>query len=270
MRTMYRVLAKARAVRERRAQRRHPNYAAPQLLAQMPNQVWSWDITKLIGLRKWEYFHLYVMLDIFSRYVVGWLLAERESGDLAKELIKACCERQNIEAGQLSIHSDRGPAMMSKPVVGLLNALDVNKTVSRPHVSNDNPFIESHFKTMKYQPCFPRRFGSIQDARATLQPFFQWNAEHRHSGIGYMTPAAIHYGQAAGIQAVRHRTLRHAFERNPERFVRGCPQPTALPTAVWINPPRDHAARALAVASNTDRDAEGHAVEGGATQSIAL
>jgi putative transposase len=172
--TMYRVLTSVKAVRERRAQRRHPHYTAPQLLATCPNTVWSWDITKLLGARKWEYFHLYVMLDIYSRYVVGWLVAERESGALAKQLIATCYQRQGILPGQLTIHSDRGTAMTAKPVIGLLTTLDVHKTVSRPHVSNDNPFSESQFKTMKYRPAFPRRFGCIQDARATLEPFFAW------------------------------------------------------------------------------------------------
>ena len=238
--TMYRVLAASKAVRERRAQRRHPRYEAPQLLATRPSEVWSWDITKLLGTRKWEYFHLYVMLDIFSRYVVGWMVAEHESGALAKELIAACHRRQGIAPGTLTIHSDRGTAMMSKPVVGLLHTLDVHKTVSRPHVSNDNPFIEAHFKTMKYRPCFPRRFGCIQDARATLEAFFRWyNSEHRHSGIGYMTPEVVHHGRAEVLQTQRAKTLMAAFAQHPERFVRGRPTPAPLPEAVWINPPSE-------------------------------
>ena len=194
---------------------------------------------KLLGIRKWEYFHLYVMLDIFSRYVVGWMVAEHESGALAKELIAACCSKQGISPGELTVHSDRGPAMMSKPVVGLLQTLDVHKTVSRPHVSNDNPYSEAQFKTMKYQPAFPRRFGCIQDARATLTPFFAWyNTEHRHSGIAYMTPDAVHHGRAEGLQNRRLETLLKAFVNHPERFVHGSPQPPSLPEAVWINPPR--------------------------------
>ena len=239
VRTMYRVLASAKAVRERRAQRRHPIYTAPQLLATRPNAVWSWDITKLLGVRKWEYFHLYVMLDIYSRYVVGWMVAERESGALARQLIATCCLRQGIAPGQLTIHSDRGPAMMAKPVVGLLTTLDVHKTVSRPHVSNDNPFSEAQFKTMKYRPSFPRRFGCIQDARATLEPFFAWyNREHRHSGIGYLAPEVVHFDRAEAMQARRAEVLTAAYARHPERFVRGRPAPAPLPAAVWINPPR--------------------------------
>ena len=238
VRTMYRVLSAARAVRERRAQRRHPRYEKPQLLANGPNEVWSWDITKLLGARKWQYFHLYVMLDIFSRYVVGWMVAERESGSLAKQLIATCYQRQGIVPGQLTIHSDRGTAMTAKPVVNLMTTLDVHKTVSRPHVSNDNPFSEAQFKTMKYRPNFPRRFGCIEDVRATLEPFFAWyNGEHRHSGIAYMTPAAVHFGRAEALQARRAEVLKAAFARNPERFVHGEPAPTALPEAVWINPP---------------------------------
>lgn len=240
VRTMYRVLDAAKAVRERRAQRRRPQYKAPQLLATGPNQVWSWDITKLLGVRKWEYFHLYVMLDIFSRYVVGWLIAERESGRLARQLIATCYRRQGIVAGQLTIHSDRGPAMMAKPVVGLLTTLDVHKTVSRPHVSNDNPFSEAQFKTMKYRPAFPQRFGSIQDARATLAPFFEWyNREHRHSGIGYLTPNVVHSGLVDAIQTKRAGTLDIAYARHPERFVGGRPTPPEVPGAVWINPPKE-------------------------------
>ena len=253
VRTMYRVLGAEKAVRERRAQRRHPQYTPPQLLATGPNQVWSWDITKLLGVRKWEYFHLYVMLDIYSRYVVGWLVAEHESGSLAKHLIATCYKRQGIVAGQLTIHSDRGPAMMAKPVVGLLTTLDVHKTVSRPHVSNDNPFSEAQFKTMKYRPAFPRRFGSIQDARATLAPFFQWyNHEHRHSGVGYLTPDAVHSGLVEAIQTKRASTLDIAYMRHPERFVRGRPVPPEVPNAVWINPPKESSVAAAGGLAGTE------------------
>ena len=238
-RTMYRILKEARATRERRNQRRNIKYTAPQLLATGANQVWSWDITKLLGVRKWEYFHLYVMLDIYSRYVIGWMVAERESGSLAEELIEASCSRQGIQPGQLTIHSDRGPAMISKSVVDLLDLLDIDKSVSRPYVSNDNPFIESHFRTMKYRPSFPRRFGSIQDARATLEPFFHWyNSEHRHSGIAYMSPETVHYGRAEALQVQRQEVLDKAFAAHPERFVKGRPKPVSLPEAVWINPPK--------------------------------
>ena len=252
VRTMYRVLGAEKAVRERRAQRRHPQYTPPQLLATGPNQVWSWDITKLLGVRKWEYFHLYVMLDIYSRYVVGWLVAEHESGSLAKHLIATCYKRQGIVAGQLTIHSDRGPAMMAKPVVGLLTTLDVHKTVSRPHVSNDNPFSEAQFKTMKYRPAFPRRFGSIQDARATLAPFFQWYNQHRHSGVGYLTPDAVHSGLVEAIQTKRASTLDIAYMRHPERFVRGRPVPPEVPNAVWINPPKESSVAAAGGLAGTE------------------
>ena len=166
-------------------------------------------------------------------------MAERESGLLARELIAQSCHRQGVEVGQLTIHSDRGPSMMSKPVVGLLASLDIQKSVSRPHVSNDNPFSEAQFKTLKYHPTFPRRFGSIQDARAFLGLFFDWhNREHCHRGIGYMTPHQVHSGQAQRVQNLRQNTLSKAFELHPERFVRGLPQPPELRPAVWINPPK--------------------------------
>ncbi len=219
--------------------RRHPVYEAPQLLAQKPNEVWSWDITKLLGCGKFEYFHLYVMMDIFSRKVIGWMVAERESGTLASEFIRDCCAREGIKPGALTIHSDRGSSMMSKPVVGLLASLDVHKTVSRPQVSNDNPFSESHFKTMKYRPNFPKRFGSIQDVRATLEPLFRWyNVEHRNSGMAYLTPNSVHSGHAADLLEKRQLVLAGAYAAKPERFVRGPPKPISVPAATWINPPR--------------------------------
>ncbi len=184
-RTMYRLLAAHHEVRERRNQRRHPQYAAPELLARQPNELWSWDITKLLGPAKWTYFYLYVMLDVFSRYVVGWMVAHRESASLAEQFIHATCARQGIERGQLTIHADRGSAMTSKPVALLLADLGVTNTHSRPHVSNDNPFSEAQFKTLKYRPAFPTRFGSIQDARAHCHLFFPWyNTEHHHTGLG--------------------------------------------------------------------------------------
>ncbi len=236
--TMYRLLRKNNAVHERRQTRRHPTYEAPQLLAQKPNEVWSWDITKLPGLRKFEYYHLYVMLDIYSRRVIGWMVAERESGTLAGEFIRDCCAREGIPRGSLTIHSDRGTAMMSRPVVNLLSSLDVQKTVSRPQVSNDNPYSESHFKTMKYRPCFPKKFGSIQDVRAALEPFFLWyNSKHRHSGIAYLTPDAVHLGHAEKIQEQRKLVLAAAYAAAPHRFVRGAAKPPVLPSAAWINPP---------------------------------
>ena len=238
VRTMYRFLEQAGEVRERRDQLRHPNYQKPQLLATDPNQVWSWDITKLLGPVKWTYFYLYVILDIFSRYVVGWMVAERESAELAKRLMGETCRKQNIAPDQLTIHADRGTSMTSKPVALLLADLGVTKTHSRPHVSDDNPFSESHFKTMKYRPEFPERFGSIQHARAFCQSFFPWyNTEHHHSGVGLLTPEVLHYGRADEVIAQRQIILSQAFQRNPERFVRAHPRPPARPTAVWINPP---------------------------------
>lgn len=239
LRTMYRILAAAGEVRERRNQLRHPRYQAPELLATAPNQVWSWDITKLLGPAKWTYFQLYVILDIFSRYVVGWMVAGRESAVLAQRLIAETCRKEDIPAGQLTIHADRGSSMKSKPVALLLADLGVTKTHSRPHVSDDNPYSESQFKTLKYSPRFPDRFGSIEDARSFCRDFFAWyNHEHRHSGIGLMTPAVVHRGLAAAVREARQQVLRAAFERTPERFVGGMPSPVAVPTAVWINKPK--------------------------------
>ncbi len=236
--TMYRILRGARQVRERRDQLRHPNYRKPELLATAPNQVWSWDITKLRGPAKWMFFQLYVILDIFSRYVVGWLVADRESEALAVALIEQTCVKQGIQRGQLTLHADRGSSMSSKPVAFLLADLGVDKTHSRPHVSNDNPYSESQFKTMKYRPQFPDRFGGIEEARAFCRIFFPWyNNEHRHSGIGLLTPATVHCGRGMEVTTQRGSTLKGAFDAHPERFVRGMPRPPAHPTAAWINPP---------------------------------
>ena len=238
VRTMYRLLAANGGCRERRNQLTHPAYTKPELLAIAPNQVWSWDITKLKGPAKWTCFHLYVILDIFSRFVVGWLIAPRECSELAQQLIADTVSRHDVESGMLTLHADRGAAMRSKPVASLLLDLDVAKSHSRPHVSDDNPYSESQFKTMKYQPEFPQRFGCIEDARAHCQAFFAWyNAEHCHSGIGYMTPHSVHYGTAQAIHATRQATLDGAFLAHPTRFKGKKPQPNALPTAVWINPP---------------------------------
>ncbi len=236
--TLYRILRGARQVRERRNQLQRPNYKRPELLATGPNQVWSWDITKLRGPAKWMYFALYVILDIFSRYVVGWLVADRESEALAVELIEQTCIKQGIQRGQLTIHADRGSSMTSKPVAYLLADLGVEKTHSRPHVSNDNPYSESQFKTMKYRPEFPERFGSHEEARAFGHIFFPWyNTEHHHSGIGLLTPEAVHYGRATAITEQRAIVLSSAFQARPERFVHGIPRPPAPPAAAWINPP---------------------------------
>jgi putative transposase len=238
IRTMYRVLQEHAQVKERRRQLQHPRYAAPELLATGPNQLWSWDITKLKGPVKWTYFYLYVILDVFSRYVVGWLAAGRESATLAQRLIAQTCARQGIAEGNLTIHADHGPAMIAKSVALLLADLGVTKTHGRPHVSNDNPYSESQFKTLKYSPAFPERFGSVQDARSFLLDFFQWyNTMHHHGGLGLLTPFDVHHGLAETRLADREAALRQAFAATPERFVRGVPTPP-LPQAVWINKPR--------------------------------
>jgi putative transposase len=237
-RTMYRLLAEAQEVRERRDQARHPAYTRPELLAERPNEVWSWDITKLIGPAKWTYFYLYVVLDIYSRYVVGWLVAHRESAELAQRFIAATAAKQGIDPDQLTLHADRGSSMTSKPVALLLADLGITKSHSRPHVSNDNPYSESQLGTMKYRPEFPERFASIEDARAFCRPFFQWyNTEHRHSGIGLCTPEMVHTGQAAAVYEARAEVLATAYTAHPERFVRRTPLPPPPPTAAWINRP---------------------------------
>jgi putative transposase len=237
-RTMYRILDDAQEVRERRDQLRHPTYHKPELIATGPNQVWSWDITMLPGPGKASRFHLYVILDIFSRYVVGWLLAERECQDLAARLIRETCAKQDVQADQLTIHSDRGPSMKSQTVAQLLAALGIIKSHSRPHVSNDNPFSESQFKTLKYRPEFPDRFASYDEARAFCVKFFPWyNDEHYHSGLQMFTPASVHYCQTEPILAQRQRTLQAAYATHPERFVHGVSQPKPVPETVWINPP---------------------------------
>jgi putative transposase len=237
-RTMYRILAENAEVRERRDQLRHPAYKKPELLATAPNQVWSWDITKLLGPAKWTYFYLYVVLDIFSRYVVGWMIAHRESATLAKKLIEESCLRQRIVPGQLAIHADRGPSMTSKTIAHLYADLGVTQSHSRPNVSNDNPFSEAQFKTLKYRPDFPDRFGSAQHGRAHCAPFFDWyNCGHRHGGIGLLTPHDVHFGLADQRVAARARVLVAAHLAHPERFPGGVPTPPPPPTAVWINPP---------------------------------
>lgn len=247
VRTMYRLLAAANQSGERRRQRIHPAYAKPELLATRPNEVWSWDITKLKGPAKWSCFHLYVILDIFSRYVVGWMIALRELAQLAEQLIADTLQKQQIVPGTLTLHADRGTSMRSKPVAALLVDLDVARTHSRPHVSDDNPYSEAQFKTFKYRPDFPERFGCIEDARAHCQQFFQWyNHEHRHSGIGFMTPHTVHCGAATALHQQRARTLDAAFLANPLRFKGVVPTPPALPTAAWINPPKETASPKIA------------------------
>jgi putative transposase len=242
VRTMYRLLAAEGQSLERRRQRVHPHYEKPELLATGANQVWSWDITKLKGPVRWSVYHLYVILDIFSRYVVGWMVALREAAELAEQLIAETIAKQRIAPNTLTLHADRGTSMRSKPVAALLVDLDVARTHSRPHVSDDNPYSESQFKTLKYRPEFPERFGSIEDARAHCQRFFHWyNHEHRHSGIGLMTPHAVHNGVADALQAQRTQTLQLAYAAQPLRFKGRIPQPPALPTAAWINPPKKEA-----------------------------
>jgi putative transposase len=237
-RTMYRILDENQEVRERRDQLRHPTYAKPELLATGPNQLWSWDITKLLGPTKWTYYYLYNILDVYSRYSVGWLIAERETATLAEELIVASCVRQGIPPGQLTVHADRGGPMTAKSVAQLLADLGVTKTHSRPHVSNDNPFSESQFKTLKYRPDFPERFGCQPDARSWAAEFFDWyNYEHHHSALGLLTPADVHFGRAPAVLQQRQQVLAAAYDRTPQRFVKGLPKPLALPAAVWINPP---------------------------------
>jgi putative transposase len=243
IRTMYRILKSEHGdVKERRKGHQRTQYQKPELLATAPNEVWSWDITKLKGPAKWTYFYLYVILDIFSRHVVGWMVAYREQKALAKRLIEQTCIKQEIAPGQLTIHADRGSSMKSKVVAQLMADLGVTKTHSRPHVSNDNPYSEAQFKTLKYCPAFPDRFGSIEDARSFCQDFFTWyNKEHRHSGIGLMTPEQVHYGLANQLTKHRSTVLKAAFERNPQRFKGKLPQPPEPPKAVWINRPSSDA-----------------------------
>src|SRR6202142_506803 len=238
IRTLYRILHENGEVKERRQQLRHPVYKKPELLAQAPNEVWSWDITKLMGPAKWSYFYLYVIIDIYSRRIVGWCVADRESATLFAALFEDATTKHPAPKGQLTLHADRGGPMRAKATALLLADLGVTKSHSRPHTSNDNPFSESHFKTMKYQPQFPQRFGCIQDAKTFCRSFFDWyNQDHHHAGIGLMTPDQVHYGQADQIHAARQITLDGAFSRNPERFVRKEPEPPAKPIATWINPP---------------------------------
>ena len=237
-RTMYRILEKEGETRERRDQAIHPVYQKPELLATAPNQLWSWDITKLRGPVKWNYFQLYVIIDVFSRYVTGWMVVERESAELAELFIKESLQKHEIPMGQLTIHADRGKVMRSKPVAFLMADLGVSKTHSRPYTSNDNPYSESQFRTLKYRPGFPDRFGCIQDCRAYCQEFFAWyNGHHCHSGIALLTPAMVHFGQAPTVLAQRQIVLNTAYLAHPERFVRKAPTVNPLPEKVWINKP---------------------------------
>ena len=238
-RTMYRILKDNKEVKERRNQLTHPQYKKPELLATRPNQVWSWDITKLRGPVKWTYYYLYVILDIFSRYVVGWMVARNEAALLAQKLIRESCRKQAINPKQLTIHADRGSPMIARTTAQLFITLGINKSHSRPHVSDDNPYSESQFKTLKYRPDFPDRFGCIEDALTFCRSFFAWyNTEHHHSGIGMLTPEVVHYGLAEEVIKSRKVVLEEAYRRHPERFVRGVPLPPVLPEEVWINPPK--------------------------------
>ena len=247
-RTMYRILDAAQEVRERRDQARHPVYARPELVSTAPNQIWSWDITKLKGPIPYLYYSLYVILDLFSRYVVGWMVAAHETARLAQRLIEATCRKQGIGPHQLTIHADRGAPMRSKLVAELFSDLSIDASHSRPRVSNDNPFSEAQFRTFKYRPEFPDRFGSLEHGRSVTRDLFAWyNDAHHHSGLSYLTPADVHYGRAAATLEVRHRTRVAAYAAHPERFVQGPPRLEILPHAVWINPP----------ANPTDQDAPG-------------
>jgi putative transposase len=238
IRTMYRILEQEGESRERRDQLVHPPYQKPQLLATAPNQLWSWDITKLLGPAQWTYFYLYVILDVFSRYVTGWMVAHRETAERAKRFLRETIRKHQVPTGQLNIHADRGRLMITKPVAFLMADPGVTKTHSRPYVSDDNRYSESQFRTLKYRPEFPDRFGSIQDSRAFCQQFFSWyNEEHRHSGLGLLTPAMVHFGQAQSVLAGRQAVLDAAYQAHPDRFVRRPPKPLPLPSEVWINKP---------------------------------
>ena len=254
--TMYRILAAHAEVRERRNQLRHPAYPKPELLATGPNQVWSWDITKLRGPSKGVYYYLYVIIDIYSRYVVGWMIAEVEAAALAEQLITETCAKQGVQRTQLTLHADNGSPMIAKSVAILLADLGVAKSHARPHVSNDNPYSEAHFKTLKYRPDYPERFGSIADARSWARSFFTWyNNQHYHTGLGLLTPALVHTGQAETVRQKRQVVLRQAYLAHPERFTKGLPRPAELPEAAWINPPKFVAAEALTAPASSNSPA---------------
>lgn len=250
-RTMYRLLEREHGhVTDRRNQATHPPRVRPELVATRPNEVWSWDITKLKGPTKWTYYYLYVVIDIYSRYVVGWMLADREASELARTLFTETVKKEGIKRDRLTIHADRGSSMASKPVAFLLADLGITKSHSRPRVSNDNPYSESNFKTLKYCPAFPGSFGSITEARAFCADFFTtYNEHHRHSGIGLMTPFMVHTGQAEAVHARRAAALHAAHSAHPERFRRGTPMPPSLPGHSWINKPTDQTEKTEATAS---------------------
>jgi putative transposase len=238
IRTMYRILEAAQEVRERRHQRRHPKVAVPRLVAHAPNQVWTWDITLLRGPEKWMFYYLYVILDLFSRYVVGWMAAEHQNGELAKRLIAETCRKEDIIPDQLKVHSDRGSPMKAKPLVALYAELGLTGSYSRPRVSNDNPFSEATFKTFKYRADYPGQFGSLWDVVSHFRPTMHWyNHEHRHSGLGYLTPAMVHHGRVSELLDSRRVVLAAAHAQHPDRFVNKAPEPLAPPREVWINRP---------------------------------
>lgn len=242
IRTMYRILAANDQVRERRAQRQHPTYTKPQLVATAPNQVWTWDITKLPGATKGTYFSLYVILDLFSRYIVGWQVATRESAAVYQELVEACCKDQGVVPEQLTIHSDRGAPMTAKSTALLYADLGIIKSHSRPYTSNDNPYSEANFRTLKYRPDMPEQLGSVEHARQVVRALVGWyNDEHYHLGLALMHPADVHHGRTADIVAARQRVLDAAHAAHPDRFVTGRPIQKAPPPAAWINPPATEA-----------------------------
>jgi putative transposase len=237
--TMYRILHSQNEVRERRSVACRKNAPKPVLFAEAPNQVWSWDITDLRGPER-ERYKLYVIIDIFSRYVVGWMIARHESAELASVLIAETVEKEEADPHKLTIHSDRGPSMTSQLVANLLSDLGVTKSLNRAYVSNDNPYSESHFRTLKDQPIFPSRFGSLADAKAFCRVFFNWyNETHYHSGIALMTPSVVHHGQAEQRNQDRKKVLELAYQAHPERFVDGCSKGLVLPVAAWINQPKE-------------------------------
>jgi putative transposase len=239
VRSMYRILAENSEVKERRNVARHPKYAAPELLATQPNELWSWDITKLLGPAKWTYYYLYVLLDVFSRYVVGWMVAERESASLARKLLLETLDRQGIEPGMLTAHMDNGAPMRAKLFVQFLADMGIVESHSRPYVSNDNPFSEAQFKTLKYRPEFPDRCSSLSHALSACSDLIPWyNNEHHHASLGYLTPHDVHYGLADAKVAERQMTLQRAHAAHPERFLRGAPKAAMPPKEVWINKPR--------------------------------
>jgi putative transposase len=239
-RTMYRLLKKNEQIRERRKIRRHPKYVRPELGASSPNQVWTWDITYLKGPVRGAFYYLYVVMDLYSRLVVGWLLAESECAELARRLLEQSYRKHGVQPGKLTIHADRGAPMKSKSVAQLLSDLDVRRSHSRPRVSNDNPFSEAGFKTLKYSPDFPARFGSLSEAEIFCREYFVWyNEEHYHSGIALLTPSQVHYGEAEAVLARRQATLDAAFSESPGRFGNRRPQVGCLPGTVWINGPAE-------------------------------